>query len=299
MFNDSWTERCIKRAREEFADFEAEIRDLGEVTMINWRNRNGSGNWAVRYILDDCRLIITGDIGNAIFRRAEPYTLEYCSTMIRDPEYNAHKCVAKERESGLYTWDRASVKDDLDKYFADFSEENGYSAEEVSEVEDIKADLYDSCGYNGIEIDSCMDYRLSSASIAIEDYNSILSCGMQYSLHYIAWLVGLQMIAEQHASNVLYGPKIKLNVTNGKKLVAEINPDPDYKEIFLYLEDEEGAAVQDMVIVGESYSYAGESGSQSIVPHPGKYAVRVYGDAYDECYTDYFDIREYDPEINR
>lgn len=294
MLDHERTEVNIARAREHFANFEAVIKDCGDLTVIDWRDRDGSGNWAVRYILDGCRLVVTGDIGNAIFRRAEPYTLEYCGKMIIDPGYSARKCVAKERDTSLYNWDRASVKRDLDEYFQYVTEDEGYSAEEVEDIEDIKADLLENCGFNGVYIDAYMYERLPDW---VDDISTLQECGMQYSLHFIAWLVGLQMIAEQQVNNVLYGPKLELEVTNGKKLVAEINPDLSYKELFVYLEDGQGRSVQDIAVIGEKYSYdETDSDSQNIIPHPGKYVARVYGDANDECYTDCFEIGEYVPE---
>ena len=96
-------------------------------------------------------------------------------------------------------------------------------------------------------------------------------------------------------NNELYGQRIELPVSNGKKIVAEVNPDPDYKEIFIFLESERGEVCQDLAIVGENYMYSDDMypGKTVLLPIPGEYAIRVYADAYDECYTNKFVVGEY------
>ena len=115
MLNKEWNEKWINRARKEFENFKADIQNLGTLTVIDWRNQDGSGNWRVRYILDGCRLIITGDLGSAVFRRAEPYTLEHCSTMLKNLSYEAGKCQADGSRSGegIYSWSYSYIEQDL------------------------------------------------------------------------------------------------------------------------------------------------------------------------------------------
>ena len=66
--------------------------------------------------------------------------------------------------------------------------------------------------------------------------------------------------------------RIEIPMTSGKTLVAEKNVDPDYKEIFVFLEDE-GVVVQDLAIVGEEYVY--DEGLNTI-SKPKGYYVKVY-----------------------
>lgn len=84
-------------------------------------------------------------------------------------------------------------------------------------------------------------------------------------------------------------------------LVAEVNPDPMHKEIWIYLEKEEEGGPhnviwQDIACIGEKHALPGNSGP---VPVPGTTTVRVYADAYDEDYTDCFDVETYDPFDSR
>ena len=48
--------------------------------------------------------------------------------------------------------------------------------------------------------------------------------------------------------------KISIPLASGKTLTAEAQPDPSYKEIFVYLEDD-GLVTQDLAIIGEEYIY--------------------------------------------
>ena len=88
--------------------------------------------------------------------------------------------------------------------------------------------------------------------------------------------------------------KISLPLTGGKKMVAEINPDPDYKEIWIYLEDENGCVTQDLAVIGEKYSYTDEG----VSPEEG-YVLRVYADKDSEDYSDSFEVEEYIPPENK
>ena len=69
--------------------------------------------------------------------------------------------------------------------------------------------------------------------------------------------------------------KIKIPLDDGFSLVAEKNPDPDYKEIFVYY--------QDLAIIGEGYSYKHNEDDGCVVqPIHGEYSVKVYSDPDNE-----------------
>ena len=84
--------------------------------------------------------------------------------------------------------------------------------------------------------------------------------------------------------------RIELEILEGVKIVAEINPDTaGYKEIFIGLEDKNGLWKQDLVMVGKPYHYDDDL---EVVLDEG-FRVLVYGDAEDENYTHEFMIDEY------
>jgi len=84
--------------------------------------------------------------------------------------------------------------------------------------------------------------------------------------------------------------KIKMPLPNGDSICAEINPDTEYKEIFVYLETKEGG-LQDLAIVGADYTYPEDASGPKVTND--KFHVYVYGSEYDECYTESFEIGKY------
>lgn len=83
------------------------------------------------------------------------------------------------------------------------------------------------------------------------------------------------------------------NLPSGLSLVAQRSLDPDYPEIFLYLEEKNGVVKQDLAIIGCGYSYD-EEGHVAI--RKGEYYVKVYADEKSEDYTHSFKIKEYEEE---
>ena len=86
---------------------------------------------------------------------------------------------------------------------------------------------------------------------------------------------------------------ISIQLPNGDELCAEINPDKDYKEIFVYLKSN-GIVHQDLAIVGADYEYPENEIAPKIIDD--KFHVYVYGSEYDECYTESFEINKYKEE---
>lgn len=68
-------------------------------------------------------------------------------------------------------------------------------------------------------------------------------------------------------------------------LVAEVNQDPSYKEIFIGLKDKNGVYIQDLAIVGFQYHYDGDE-----VVNERAISIKVYADAQNEDYTHSFPV---------
>ena len=86
-------------------------------------------------------------------------------------------------------------------------------------------------------------------------------------------------------------PRLEINL-GGKKLVAEVGAESDYREIFIGIEDKDGSWIQDLAIVGEEY----EIRDMKVIHKPGVYTVKVYSDRFNEDYTHEFCIEGYDYE---
>ena len=76
------------------------------------------------------------------------------------------------------------------------------------------------------------------------------------------------------------------------KIVAEKGADPNYNEIFIWLENQNGVCIQDLVIVGQKYHY----GEYCDVVQDKGVLVRVFADENNEDYTHQFDIGIYKEE---
>lgn len=86
--------------------------------------------------------------------------------------------------------------------------------------------------------------------------------------------------------------KISVELGNGYKLVAECGIDPIYpREMFVYIEDKDGCASQDLAVVRNKYHYEGGKGP---VYDDKKLEILVYGDEYTEDYTDLVEVGIYE-----
>ena len=76
------------------------------------------------------------------------------------------------------------------------------------------------------------------------------------------------------------------------KIVAEKGADPNYNEIFIYLENKNGVCIQDLVIVGQKYHYD----ENLDVVQDNSVLVRMFTDENNEDYTHQFDIDVHEEE---
>ena len=77
--------------------------------------------------------------------------------------------------------------------------------------------------------------------------------------------------------------KLKIELSNGYKIVAEVYNDGTFpEEMCVYIESPDGKTMQDICMVGEKH-YVIET---EIVCDRGKVSCRVWGDAYSEDYTE-------------
>lgn len=81
----------------------------------------------------------------------------------------------------------------------------------------------------------------------------------------------------------------KIKLPNGLYLTAEKSSDPAYPyEIFVGITDENGAWIQDLVIIGHDYHFENDGGYKPVWDE-GLH-VYVYGNENDEDYTEEFNI---------
>lgn len=75
------------------------------------------------------------------------------------------------------------------------------------------------------------------------------------------------------------------------KLVAEKNSDPNFKEVFVGLDDNNGGVIQDLAVIGGAYHFEDLN-----VVHDKGVSVKVYSDKDNEDYTHEFSVGIYEPD---
>jgi hypothetical protein len=87
--------------------------------------------------------------------------------------------------------------------------------------------------------------------------------------------------------------RIEIPLQNGYKLVAEQNTDPNFShELFVGITDGNGVWWQDLVIVRPAYAVR-DNPFHPVEVNEDKFDVMVYSDAYNEDYTDKFQVDLY------
>lgn len=81
--------------------------------------------------------------------------------------------------------------------------------------------------------------------------------------------------------------RIEVKLDDNFSLVAERNCDKEYNEIYIGINTNDNVWCQDLVLVGQEYTYDKEGRVKNI---PDKYTVKVYADADNEDYTNEFII---------
>ncbi|MCD8218100.1 MAG: hypothetical protein LUD01_08670 [Clostridiales bacterium] len=143
-------------ARDEFAHFGQEfepvlIHEDDNFFIMDWRDRNGSGNLATRYIVDKEKgdLIIKGDAGDCIASWYNQVTPENLVCYINSTYYFVEKIQCS---SNKYTYEWSDVREDLNDKKQEFlglyedgelnDDISGFDIEEdFAEMEDILSGL--------------------------------------------------------------------------------------------------------------------------------------------------------------
>ncbi len=95
-------------AAEWFKDHKAELVPGGsDSIVISWR-KSGTSNYAMRFTIFDWYVVVTGDVGDAIYSFTGPVTMEKLYTF--DWHYFTNKCVASETGRN-YTMKYPGIRD--------------------------------------------------------------------------------------------------------------------------------------------------------------------------------------------
>lgn len=196
-------EERIQNARRHFADHHAKFEQHDGISTLDWRNKNGSSNYYVRYVFDEkhCHLYISGDLGSAVVRLTEYATLKSLSSYIESIYYFAKKVQCS---TDLYEFDYDRAKEEVRKHLTDiepdFDEDDKDAVETYEELMDEREDIICELMENfsstrGLQI---LSSSLSKLDAICPDYPEwIYGAGECLSPRVIYWLVGLNMAYQQ------------------------------------------------------------------------------------------------------
>lgn len=187
-----------QKARERFKDFNATVvLRNDQFFIVDWRNKNGSGDYAIRYLLDieKGNFIVTGDLGDSVacwFNRVTPEKLR---SYINDIGYYMSKF---QTTSDQYTYDQDDVEEDLENV----------KEEILSECPSLYWDEVDADFAKMQELLDDMDLGENNnytdeLTELFEKYNDdwwesdFVNLGRRTSQRVILWAVGFQMVCEQ------------------------------------------------------------------------------------------------------
>lgn len=189
-----------------FADHVADIKQYDKITVINWKNKNGSGNNYVRYILDyeDENIFVSGDLGSGVISLRE-LTLEKAARLVKDLPYSMKHI---ECATDMWYWDEDAAKKQLDSRLLDDDDvreqnEEICAAHYYDSLEAFESYLLEDClsSFDGWSFQEAKEILDCLSELDQEYYEWIYDTGKVPNTFVVAWLVGLQMIYEQTKSS--------------------------------------------------------------------------------------------------
>lgn len=187
-----------QKARERFRDFVATVVLRNEqFFVVDWRDKSGSGNYAVRYLLDieKGNFIVTGDLGDSVaswFNRVTPKNLK---SYINDIGYYMGKF---QTTSNQYTYDWDDVVEDLENVKEELLSECPYLYR--NEVDEDFAKMQELLEDMNLGENNNYTNELTELFEKYDDNwwdSSFTSLGCRVSQRVILWAVGFQMACEQ------------------------------------------------------------------------------------------------------
>lgn len=187
----------LQRLRNDFANHKATVlHDDEKLLAIEWRNKNGSSAYAVKYIVDKVcgTLFIEGDLGFAVAcwygRVTTENILNYINTKSIGYFVSKIQC-----STDKYSYDDEDVKEDVASVLQEILSEDDYTD---SEIEKIKDD-FDSIEEMLLDME---DRRVNFSQELIDlisKYNaewwesSLLHAGRRINDRVYLWSIGFEM----------------------------------------------------------------------------------------------------------
>ena len=197
----TWKEKQITNAKREFKDFIVEFKDYKDLQTIDWRNKNGSNNYHIHYILDIKQqyMHISGDLGSACFCLTWQPCFENVHSLLRDPGYILGKM---ECATDKYVYPEEYVRAEIEEYYAEsrpqrenFDDEEEFW-EETEKFENTVNDFINAHDYKNGFMPFASDCFEDIEELDPEWYEHNFGCCVAPRVY--LWLVGLEMAYEQY-----------------------------------------------------------------------------------------------------
>lgn len=186
-------------AKEKFKNHAASyVEYSSNLAVLDWRNKNGSSNYYIRYVFDGNNLYISGDVGTAVVRLTEKATLATLAGYLNRINYFSEKI---ECSSDLYMYDYATATKVLEKHLIDVLDDEEYDDPDdkqtaLEERYDLISDLTVCLDqYNGWTVGNDLIERL--AEIDADYVEWLYSAGREYHPRISYWLCGLYLAFHQ------------------------------------------------------------------------------------------------------
>ncbi len=181
----------MKDMRKYFKDHKAEIAvDNHRICVIDFRNRNGSSNYYVNFIIDKERgaFIVSGDLGDSIALWYNEITPEKIRQYISDEWYYIEKIQCA---TNLFTWEYENVVEDVRNTFAEMDfqaddEEWDEILDEISESTSYAGGFYPTERLRDLISEFDADY-----------YEWLFRCGRRINDRVYLWITAYQIACEQ------------------------------------------------------------------------------------------------------
>lgn len=206
-----------ERYRKRFKDHKATVLlENEDFLILDWRNKDGSGEYSVRYIVD-CQkgnLLISGDLGDCIASWFNKVTSDDMVRYVNDIQYFMGKfqCSSDKYD---YRWE--DIKSDLDGIKEEYLKEHESYGESVDEIEEDFSEMLNLCGEMtfGDNIPYPDDFVKLAEKYAEPWWESrFVDIGKRISGRVYLWAVGYQMALKQIRETVVDAGKDGANGAN-------------------------------------------------------------------------------------
>jgi hypothetical protein len=171
-----------------FADHVAELKDLGEIQVLNWK-RPGTGIYRVRYVFDGNMMYISGDLGAAVFRLT-------WKASVHSFDISLHYFTEKLEAYCGDRWDFSSEKavNRLHEWANELKDcEREYSQIDMEELFELARSCSNVPEWAGIVNEN----NTFIGELDADYWEWFYSIGNEYPARLQSYLIGLQMASEQ------------------------------------------------------------------------------------------------------